>query len=194
MAIVQNMWPNGVRTLDDMRKFGQLIVGPTASLENYCDRLPVADMQDTFLVVSRGGCAPGTRLADLEICVPDMMAELRRYAQERGNSHKPEVTYQTGADANDSWYDTAQLSRSLCNCKINFGGEGQAKTRKNLNPDCQRWKTGIYFEAVFLNALTQNSLQQKHVNKLLRVVPLDFVNYLRVRDDCFIGKIYSFSS
>ena len=161
MAIVQNMWPNGVRTLDDMRKFGQLIVGPTASLENYCDRLPVADMQDTFLVVSRGGCAQGTRLADLEICVPDMMAELTRYAQERGNSHRPEVTYQTGADTatKDSWYDTAQLSRSLCNCKINFGGEGQAKTRKNLNPDCQRWKTGIYFEAVFLNALTQNSLQ-----------------------------------
>ena len=62
MAIVQNMWPNGVRTLDDMRRFGQLIVGPTASLENYCHRLPVADMQDTFLVVSRGGCAQGTRV------------------------------------------------------------------------------------------------------------------------------------
>ena len=141
MAIVHNMWPNGVRTLDDMNRFGRLIVGPTASLENYSYRLPVADMQDTFLVVSRGGCAPGTLLADLEKCVPDMMAELTRYAQERGNSHRPEVTYQTGADTatNDSWYDTAQLSRSLCTCKINFGGEGQAKTRKKLNPDCQRW-------------------------------------------------------
>ena len=27
MAIVQNMWPNGVRTLDDMTRFGKLIVG-----------------------------------------------------------------------------------------------------------------------------------------------------------------------
>ena len=145
MVPVQNMWPNGVRTLDDMTRFGQLIVGPTASLENYYDRLPEANMQDTFLVVSRGGCGPGTPLADLQVCVPDMMAELTRYAYERGNSHKPEVTYQTGADANDSWYDSAQLSRSLCTCKINFGGEGKSNTRKFLNPGCQQCETGKHF-------------------------------------------------
>ena len=160
MLPVEHMWPNGVRTKEDMSRFGRLIVGPTAVLEDYQARLPVADMQDTFLVVCRGGCAEGTLLANLANCVPNMMEELTRYAIDQiGNSAKPAVAYQTGgeSDNHDSWYDSAQLSRSRCTCKINFGGEGQSKTRKFLNPDCQSWQTGKQFEKVLLNALQQNS-------------------------------------
>ena len=63
----QNIWPNGVRTNDDMNRFARLIVGPTASLEDYSQsRLP-EDREDIFLFVSRGGCEQGTRLAEV-IC------------------------------------------------------------------------------------------------------------------------------
>ena len=157
----QNMWPKGVRTKEDMHRFARLIVGPEASLEDYGRRLP-GDMQDTFLLVSRDGCGQGTLLAELANCVPDMMEELTRHAVNNGNSQKPEVSYQTGAESLDSdfWYDSAQLSRSRCTCKINFGGQGNSKTRKFLNPDCQQWKTGKHFESVLLGALQKNSSQE----------------------------------
>ena len=93
----QNMWPKGVRTKEDMHRFARLIVGPEASLEDYGRRLP-GDMQDTFLLVSRDGCGQGTLLAELANCVPDMMEELTRHAVNNGNSQKPEVAYQTGAE------------------------------------------------------------------------------------------------
>ena len=157
----QNMWPKGVRTRKDMLCFARLIVGQEASVEDYGARLPM-DMQDTFLFVSRGGCAQGTLLAELANCVPNMMEELTQHAVNNGNSQKPEVAYQTGADTDtkDSWYDSAQLSRSRCTCKINFGGQGKAKTRKYLNPDCQQWETGKHFESVLLDVLQKNSLQK----------------------------------
>ena len=157
----QNMWPHGVRTNEDMQRFSRLIVGEQACLEDYSQvRLP-EDRSDIFLFVSRGGCAPGTVLAALADCVPSMMDELVQYAVNRGNSGKPQVAYETGAEAlaSDSWYDSAQLSRSHCICKINFGGEGKSNTRKFVNPDCQQWSTGKRFESVFLGALQQNSLQ-----------------------------------
>ena len=69
MLPLRNMWPHGVRTKDDMARFGKLIVGPAVRLEDYHHRLPEVDMQDTFLIVSRGGCAEGTLLAELAKCV-----------------------------------------------------------------------------------------------------------------------------
>ena len=137
----QNMWPHGVRTNEDMQRFSRLIVGEQACLEDYSQvRLP-EDRSDIFLFVSRGGCAPGTSVADLADCVPRTMEELVHYAVNTvGNSRQPEVAYQTGSETahHDSWYDSAQLSRSHCTCKINFGGEGKSNTRKFLNPDCQQ--------------------------------------------------------
>ena len=64
----RNIWPNGVQTNEDMKRFARLIVGPTASLEDYSQsRLP-EDRDDIFLFVSRGGCEQGTRLAELANC------------------------------------------------------------------------------------------------------------------------------
>ena len=113
------------------------------------------------MFVSRGGCEQGTRLGELANCVPDIMEELTRYAEANGNTARPAVAYQSGgeSDIHDSWYDSAQLSRSCCTCKINFGGEGRSSIRKSLNPDCRQWTTGRRFESVFLNALQENSLQ-----------------------------------
>ena len=154
-----DMWPNGVRTSTDMTRFARLIVGPLADLVNVSNTKLPETMDDCFLYVSRGGCGPGTRLAPLESCVPDMMDELRLHAQVNNNFYNPEVAYQTGDAGKESWYESAQLSRSRCTCKINFGGEGKSKTRQNLNPDCQTWATGRYFEEQFLSALQQNSGQ-----------------------------------
>ena len=59
----QSMWPNGVRTNEDMYRFARLIVGPQAELEDYSEtRLP-EHRHDTFLYVSRGGCGDGTPLS-----------------------------------------------------------------------------------------------------------------------------------
>ena len=46
-----NMWPNGVRTRDDMTRFARLIVGPTASLKDASKAKLPEDCDDTFLVV-----------------------------------------------------------------------------------------------------------------------------------------------
>ena len=157
----RNIWPNGVQTNEDMKRFARLIVGPTASLEDYSQsRLP-EDREDIFLFVSRGGCEQGTRLAELANCVPDMMEELTRHAEANGNTFRPADVYQTGSDAAyaDSCFDSVQLCRSHCTCKISCGGEGRSNLRRFLNPDCQQWIAGQRFESVLLDALQQNSLQ-----------------------------------
>ena len=84
----QNIWPNGVRTNEDMNRFARLIVGPTASLEDYSQSGLPEDREDIFLFVSRGGCEQGTRLAELANCVPDMMEELVRHAVANGNTFR----------------------------------------------------------------------------------------------------------
>ena len=153
------MWPNGVRTNEDTRRFARLIVGPRAELEDCSEtRLP-DDRHDSFLYVSRGGCGDGTPLAALRACVPDMMQELEAFASERFRIGRPQVAYQVGSDRHDTWYDLAQLSKSHCTCKMDLGGEGSAKIRRRLNPDCQVWATGRFFEAAFMTALQQNSSQ-----------------------------------
>ena len=154
-----NTWPKGVRTHSDMRCFSKLMLGPTAVVSDLSrSKLPEI-RQDTFLYVCRGGCAAGTRLGDLANCVPEMMDELRQHAIANNNLQRPQNAYETGAVVSDSWYDSAQLSKSRCTCKINFGGEGRSSTRRNLNPDCQRWRTGKVFEACFMDVLQRNSLQ-----------------------------------
>ena len=153
----ENMWPHGVRTRDDMERFARLIVGPTVSVEDASKAKLPEDCDDVFLLVSRGGCEQGTCLAELANSVPDMMEELTQHARAGGNMVKPEVAYRTGSEGGEHWYDSAQLSKSHCNCKINFGGQGQSKTRRFLNPDCQQWPTGQRFESVLLDALHQNS-------------------------------------
>ena len=155
----QSMWPNGVRTNEDMYRFARLIVGPQALLEDYSEtRLP-EHRHDTFLYVSRGGCGDGMPLAALRACVPDMMTELEAFASERFRVGRPQVAYQVGSEWHDTWYDLAQLSKSNCTCKMNLGGEGSAKIRRSLKPDCQAWATGRFFEAAFMTALQQNSEQ-----------------------------------
>ena len=155
----QNMWPHGVMTNHDMYLFARLIVGPRANLEDCSrSRLP-GEGEDAFLYVSRGGCQQGTRFDELANCVPDMMEELARHAEAAGNTVMPEVAYRTGSEGGDHWYDSAQLSRSHCNCKINFGGQSRSKTRRYLNPDCQQWTTGQRFESLLLDVLHQNSQQ-----------------------------------
>ena len=152
-----DMWPKGVRTHSDMRRFAHLIAGRNAYVEDLSQSKLPEIRQDTFLYVCRGGCARGTPLGGLQNCVPDMMEELRQHAVAMNNVQKPQNAYETGAVESDSWYDSAQLSKSRCTCKINFGGEGRSSTRRNLNPDCQRWRTGKVFEDRFMGALQENS-------------------------------------
>ena len=154
-----DMWPKGVRTHSDMRRFAHLIAGRNAYVEDLSKSKLPEIRQDTFLYVCRGGCAGGTPLGGLQNCVPDMMEELTQHAVAMNNVQKPQNAYETGGVDGDSWYDSAQLSKSRCTCKINFGGENRSSTRKNLNPDCQRWRTGKVFEAGFMGALQQNSDQ-----------------------------------
>ena len=123
------MWPDGDRSVDDMVRFCRLMVDDKADLQNYSHRMPVAK-KDCWLFFSRGGCAKETALAPLEDCVPGMMDELIGSAQQNGNYNNPEIAFQTGSRLVDSWYDSAQLSRSHCICRINFGGEGKSQTRK----------------------------------------------------------------
>lgn len=154
-----DMWPKGVRTHSDMRCFAKLIVGPNAAVSDLSQSKLPEIRKDTFLYVCPGGCAEGTPLGVLANCVPDMMDDLRQHAIAMNNSQRPQNAYETGGVDGDSWYDSAQLSKSRCTCKINFGGESRSSTRKNLNPDCQRWRTGKVFEAGFMGALQQNSDQ-----------------------------------
>ena len=155
----QNMWPEGVMTNHDMYLFARLMVGPQANLEDYSrSRLP-GEGEEAFLYVSRGGCQQGTRLGELRLSVSDMMEELTLFAREMGNWNNSAIVYVTGSSLHDSFFDSAQLSRSNCTCKINFGGEGRARTRRCLNPDCQQWATGRHFESVILDTLQQNSLE-----------------------------------
>ena len=151
-----SMWPDGVRSVDDMVRFCRLMVGDKADLQNYSHRMPVAKKY-CWLFFSRGGCAKETALAPLEDCVPGMMDELIGSAQQNGNYSNPEIAFQTGSRLVDSWYDSAQLSRSRCICRINFGGEGKSKSRKHLSADCQAYTNGRKFEKMLLSALQQNS-------------------------------------
>ena len=157
VSMTGDMWPKGVRTHSDMRRFAHLIAGRNAYVEDLSKSKLPEIRQDTFLYVCRGGCARGTPLGGLQNCVPDMMEELRQHAVAMNNVQKPQNAYETGAVESDSWYDSAQLSKSRCTCKINFGGEGRSSTRRNLNPDCQRWRTGKVFEDRFMGALQENS-------------------------------------
>jgi len=155
----QNMWPHGVMTNHDMYLFARLIVGPRANLEDCSrSRLP-GEGEDAFLYVSRGGCQQGTRFDELANCVPDMMEELIQFAQDIGNMTNPANAYVTGSPGSYSWFDSAQLCRSNCTCRINMGGEGRSSTRRRLNPDCQQWTTGRRLELVLLDIVQRNSLQ-----------------------------------
>ena len=85
------------------------------------------------------------------------MEELTQYALNCGKVANPEVAYATGAADTDSWFDSAQLSRSPCTCKFNLGGEGRSSVRKLINHSCQQWSAGRHFETVFLETIQQNS-------------------------------------
>ena len=56
----------------------------------------------------------------------------------------------------DSWYDHAQLSKSSCTCRLNFGGEGRGRTRKNQPVDCQGLEAGRKYEEVLMHAMRRN--------------------------------------
>ena len=157
--IPQNMWPDGVRTQQDMFRFGRMMLGEHADLQDYSNwRLPEA-RQDCFLFVSRGGCASGSSLGRLADCVPDLMEELVQYALNHGQYGNAEVAFATGAAHVDSYWHCAQLTRSPCTCTFTFGGEGTSRLRRLINPSCQQWAAGRHFESVFLETIQQNSNQ-----------------------------------
>ena len=151
----ENMWPSGVKSLEDMQRFSRMFLGDQV-IEDYGDRMPET-RPDCWLFVCRGGCKEGTPLAELADCVTGIMEDVEQDARDRNNWSTPESAYQTGASNGDSWYDSAQLSRRYCICKLNFGGEGSGRTRKNLSPDCQKYPSGIKFESVLMAALKKNS-------------------------------------
>ena len=118
-----------------------------------------SDREDCFLFFIRGGCAEDTPLFPLRQCVPSLMAELKQKAKDRGNIGNPDLAVRTGREDGDSWYDHGQLSRSRCTCRLNFGGEGKAKTSTKTQPvDCQGLVTGKMYEAVLLTAMRRNTL------------------------------------
>ena len=157
----QNMWPHGVRTQQDMYTFCRMMFGEHADLQDYSNRLPQT-RPHCFLFVSRGGCAPGSSLGRLADCVPDMMEELTRNASTEWRYMRyvnSRAGYATGAAWTDSWFESAQLSRSPCTCTFTFGGEGTSRLRRLINPSCQQWAAGRHFESVFLETIQQNSNQ-----------------------------------
>ena len=98
------MWPHGVKSEEDMRRFCVLMVGDKADLQNYRHRMPAAK-DDSWLYFSRGGCADDTALAPLQACVPGIMDELIAYAQSRNNWGNPQVAFRTGSSDSDHWYE-----------------------------------------------------------------------------------------
>ena len=157
--IPQNMWPDGVRTQQDMFRFGRMMLGEHADLQDYSNwRLPEA-RQDCFLFVSRGGCASGSSLGRLADCVPDLMEELFQHALNHGQHGNAQVAFATGAAHVDSYWHCAQLTRSPCTCTFTFGGEGRSRLRRFINHSCQQWVAGRHFESVLLETMQQNSNQ-----------------------------------
>ena len=126
------MWPAGVNSKPDMDHFCQMMVGhqqmATGALD-YNNRMP-SPRQDCFLFFIEGGCGAGTLLSGLRECVPGLMEELKSMAQH------PEVAVKTGTPNGTSWYNSGQLSKSSCVCRLNFGGEHGSRTRRNQPVNC----------------------------------------------------------
>ena len=146
-----SLWPDGVRSKVDTQYFCQMMLGREQMklAFDYEARMP-SFRDDCFLLFIQGGCVEGTPLSGLRACVPELMAELRALAQ------CPDAAVRTGSIHGDSWYDHAQLSKSSCTCRLNFGGE-KGKTRKNQRVDCQGLQAGRKYEEVLLQAIRSNT-------------------------------------
>jgi hypothetical protein len=147
-----NMWPAGVNSKPDMAHFCQMMVGRQRmanSCLDYTKRMP-SPRQDCFLLFIEGGCGEGTLLSCLRECVPALMGELKGMAQHS------DVAVKTGTPDGASWYNSGQLSKSSCVCRLNFGGEYGTKTRKNQPVNCDGLRSGRTFESGLMHAMQRN--------------------------------------
>ena len=76
MAEPVDLWPHGVASKSDMKKFTVMMCGQGSEVIDYSSRLPFPSA-DSFFFFVPGGCAEGTPLAHLQPCVPELVAELK---------------------------------------------------------------------------------------------------------------------
>ncbi len=161
MAEPVDLWPHGVASKSDMKKFTVMMCGQGREVIDYSSRLPFLSA-DSFFFFVPGGCAEGTPLANLQPCVPELVAELQELHGR--TSTKPEKAVVTGASTSTSFYLSGQLSRECCNCRINFGGEGRSKrgNPKELLPvDCQQLGTGRKYSKILQKGMAGNYIQDE---------------------------------
>ena len=153
-------WPAGVSSNQCMDLFTLMMVGPIEALD-YSSKMP-SDRKDCFLHFIEGGCADGTLLSGLRVCVPGLMEELKEMAQHPG------VAVKTGHPTGTSWYNSGQLSKSSCVCRLNFGGEHGSRTRRNQPVNCDGLRSGQTFELVLMDAMRRNYPVGPEQARLLR--------------------------
>jgi hypothetical protein len=108
---------------------------------------------DGHLVFIRGGCGDHTKLIGLQECIPELMEELRARAVTAGNQWNADIAVSIGALTGASCYESGQLSKSLCECRIIFGGEAAGKTSSKFQPvDCQLLDAGQKNQNVLMDA------------------------------------------
>jgi hypothetical protein len=152
------MWPDGVATQEDVYSFCEMIVGKSGMqfLSDYRKRMPI-EARDCHLVFIRGGCGDGTKLIGLKDCIPDLMDELRARARAAGNWATADIAVSVGHSTSEFCYDSAQLCKSRCTCRIELGGGGRGRTSSRYQPvDCQVLVAGRQFETVLMAAFTEH--------------------------------------
>ena len=152
-----NLWPAGVATSADMYKFCRMMVGKSAEIVDYGDRLPYPT-EDSFCFFIPGGCAAGTLLHGLRDCVPAMLLEIESKEIRRGNSSNPSKAYAVRDKTTKKvFYETSQLSSKRCGCRTAFGGDSG---HNGVSVDSQQWVAGTMYENVLMEVIRQNTVNQ----------------------------------
>ena len=121
---MENSWPHGVTTLDDMYQFSRKLFGKEHVIENLLKDTDFDVPSGCFLIRVKGACKQ-----DDWVEWPGLIDEAMKETMDVwGEKTVVEVRAKSSGQGKIRQYDSLQVTPSPCNCRVSFGGDShQAK-------------------------------------------------------------------
>ena len=120
---MENSWPHGVTTLEDMYEFSWKLFGKERAIENLLKDTDFDAPSGCFLIRVKDACNQGN-WTEWQTLIDDAMKD----TMDVWGKKAVEVRARSAGQGRIRQYDCLQVSSSPCNCRVCFGGDShQAK-------------------------------------------------------------------